>query len=83
MCGKCLYSFDTCDTLAMHMMTKHANETVRSLLWCDNLVPAGKGGRWFPCSARLMIRSSTRRLASGVGGGEEVMGEGTAKMHDT
>ena len=26
MCGKCLYSFDTCDTLAMHMMTKHAND---------------------------------------------------------
>lgn len=26
MCGKCLYSFDTCDSLAMHMMTKHANE---------------------------------------------------------
>ena len=26
MCGKCLYSFDTCDTLAMHMMTRHAND---------------------------------------------------------
>ena len=25
MCGKCLYSFDTCDSLAMHMMTKHAH----------------------------------------------------------
>lgn len=27
MCGRCLVAFDTCDTLAMHMMTKHANES--------------------------------------------------------
>ena len=26
MCGRCLVAFDTCDSLAMHMMTKHANE---------------------------------------------------------
>ncbi len=28
MCGRCLISFDTCDSLAMHMMTKHANEAM-------------------------------------------------------
>ena len=27
MCGRCLIAFDTCDSLAMHMMTKHANES--------------------------------------------------------
>ena len=60
MCGKCLYSFDTCDTLAMHMMTQHANDQDTSNLAVLQVAAAAANQQ------RNMMAASAAEIAQNV-----------------
>ena len=68
MCGKCLYSFDTCDTLAMHMMTKHANDQdTTNLAVLQAAAAANQQRNMMAASAAEIAQNVVQRMVQNIG----------------
>ena len=68
MCGKCLYSFDTCDTLAMHMMTKHANDHDANNLAVLQAAANQRHGAAMMASAAEIAQNVVERVVQSMSG---------------
>ena len=68
MCGKCLYSFDTCDTLAMHMMTKHANDHDANNLAVLQAAANQRHGAAMMASAAEIAQNVVQRVVQSMSG---------------